>query len=107
MAYYSFIGEFTVSFEADRSERSEEWYCLFLKKVDTIIRSLRLLERAASGTREAPYPYSKMCELCELCELLERKIPPLSRWDFLIYPQQNLFVFSGTPEISDFWGEEE
>ena len=35
-----------------------------------------LLER-----REAPYPYSKMCELCELCELLERKIPPLSRWD--------------------------
>ena len=55
--------------------------------------------------REAPYPYSKMCELCELCELLERKIPPLSRWDFLIYPQQNLFVFSGTPEISDFWGE--
>ena len=66
MAYYSFIGEFTVSFEADRSERSEEWYCLFLKKVDTIIRSLRLLERAASGTREeqmerreAPYPYSK------------------------------------------------
>ena len=26
---------------------------------------------------------------------------------FLIYPQQNLFVFSGTPEISDFWGEEE
>ena len=77
MAYYSFIGEFTVSFEADRSERSEEWYCLFLKKVDTIIRSLRLLERAASGTREAPYPYSKKCELCELCELLERKIPPL------------------------------
>ena len=46
MAYYSFIGEFTVSFEADRSERSEEWYCLFLKKVDTIIRRLRLLERA-------------------------------------------------------------
>ena len=49
-----------------------------------------------TGTREAlmerraaPYPYSKMCELCELCELLERKIPPLSRWDFLIYPQQN------------------
>ena len=36
-----------------------------------------------------------------------KKIPPLSRWDFLIYPQQNLFVFSGTPEISDFWGEEE
>ena len=24
---------------------------------------------------------------------------------FFIYPQQNLFVFSGTPEISDFWGE--
>ena len=36
-----------------------------------------------------------------------KKIPPLSRWDFLIYPQQNLFVFSGTPEISDFWGEKE
>ena len=45
----------------------------------------------------APYPYSKMCELCELCELLERKIPPLSRWDFLIYPQQNLFVIFGDP----------
>ena len=45
--------------------------------------------------RAAPYPYSKMCELCELCELLERKIPPLSRWDFLIYPQQNLFVGRG------------
>ena len=36
------------------------------KKIDTIIRRLRLLERAASGTREeqmerreAPYPYSK------------------------------------------------
>ena len=43
-----------------------------------------------TGTREAlmerraaPYPYSKMCELCELCELLERKIPPLPRWDLL------------------------
>ena len=36
-----------------------------------------------------------------------KKIPPLSRWDFLISTQQNLFVFSGTPEISDFWGEEE
>ena len=33
--------------------------------------------------RAAPYPYSKMCELCELCELLERKIPPLPRWDLL------------------------
>ena len=59
----------------------------FPQKVDTIIRRLRPLERAlalmeqasASGTREAlmelreaPYPYSKMCELCELCELLER-----------------------------------
>ena len=41
------------------------------------------------------HPYSKMCELCELCELLERKIPPLSQWDFLIYPQQNLFVGRG------------
>ena len=37
-----------------------------------------------TGTREAlmerraaPYPYSKMCEL------LERKIPPLPRWDLL------------------------
>ena len=45
-------------------------------------------QASASGTREAlmerraaPYPYSKMCELCELCELLERKIPPLLRWD--------------------------
>ena len=37
-----------------------------------------LLER-----RAAPYPYSKMCELCELCELLERKIPPLPRWNLL------------------------
>ena len=97
-----FIGEFTVSSGADRSERSEEWYCLFLKKVDTIIRSLRLLERAAFGTREAlmerreaPYPYSKICELCELCELLEKKNPTALRWDFLIYPQQNLFVGRG------------
>ena len=64
-----------------------------------------------------------MCELCELCELFvktllyctlrvaaaesDETIPPLSRWDFLICPQQNLFVFSGPPEISDFWGEEE
>ena len=38
---------------------------------------------------------------------LDEIIPPLSRWDFLISSQQNLFVFSGTPEISDFWGEEE
>ena len=36
-----------------------------------------------------------MCELCELCELLERKIPSRKRWDFLIYPQQNLFVGFG------------
>ena len=64
----------------------------------------RMYELAVFRSLER-YPYSKMCELCELCELLERKIPPLSRWDLLIYPQQNLFVFSGTPEISDFWGE--
>ena len=66
----------------------------------------RMYELAVFRSLER-YPYSKMCELCELCELLERKIPPLSRWDFLISSQQNLFVFSGTPEISDFWGEEE
>ena len=28
---------------------------------------------AGSGTRAAPYPYSKMCELCELCELFVKK----------------------------------
>ena len=47
-----------------------------------------------------------MCELCELCELFvktllyctlrvaaaesDETIPPLSRWDFLIYPQNCL-----------------
>ena len=41
------------------------------------------------------HPYSKMCELCELCELFVKKIPPLSRWDFLISAQQNLFVGRG------------
>ena len=46
--------------------------------------------------REAPYPYSKMCELCELCELLERN-PTALRWDLLISTQQNLFV------AFDFW----
>ena len=66
----------------------------------------RMYELAVFRSLER-YPYSKMCELCELCELLERKIPPLLRWDLLIYPQQILFVFSGTPEISDFLGEEE
>ena len=30
--------------------------------------------------------------MCELCELFVKKIPPLSRWDFLISAQQNLFV---------------
>ena len=54
----------------------------------------RMYELAVFRSLER-YPYSKMCELCELCELLERKIPPLSRWDFLIYPQQNLFVGRG------------
>ena len=55
----------------------------------------------------APYPYSKMCELCELCELFVKKFHRFCDGIFFIYPQQNLFVFSGTPEISDFWGEEE
>ena len=65
----------------------------YLERPKGYWNSRRLLER-----RAAPYPYSKMCELCELCELLERKIPPLLRWDLLIYPQQNLFVGRGILE---------
>ena len=71
--------------------------CLFLKKVDTIIRRLRLLERAkrywnaaGSGTREAllelraaPYPYSKMCNA----------LRAVSLWNHLEQPQA-----SGTRE---------
>ena len=54
-----------------------------------------------TGTREAlmerraaPYPYSKMCELCEL---LERKIPPLSRWDFLYESAAEFIRIFGAP----------
>ena len=73
----------------------------FPQKVDTIICRLRplgtiwnYLERPKGywNCAKRYYPYSKMCELCEL---LERKIPPLSRWDLLISSQQNLFVTFG------------
>ena len=55
---------------------------VFSAKVDTIIRRLRPLERAkrkwnAAGVwnaqmerREAPYPYSKMCNVCNVCNAL-------------------------------------
>ncbi len=43
--------------------------------------------------------------MCELCELLKRRIPPLLRWDFLIYPQQNLFVIFRGPRKSMIFGE--
>ena len=64
--------------------------CIILKKVDTIIRRLRPLERAASGTRAAPYPYSKMCELCELCELFVKKL--LSKTECAILTDCALFM---------------
>ena len=45
---------------------------------------------SASGTREAPYPYSKMCELCELCELFVKKL--LSKTECAILTDCALFT---------------
>ena len=44
-------------------ERRRLWNC-----------AQRKWNAAGSGTRAAPYPYSKMCELCELCELFVKKL---------------------------------
>ena len=80
--------------------------CLSLK-VDTIIRRLRLLKRtkrkwnaAGSGTRAAPHPYSKMCELCELCELFVKKSHRFRDGIilFLLSRIYSLPSTSGTPE---------
>ena len=40
--------------------------------------------------REAPYPYSKMCELCELCELFVKKL--LSKTECAILPDGALLI---------------
>ena len=57
----------------------------------------RLALPAHSSLLENRHHYSKMCELCELCELLERKIPPLSRWDFSYLSAAEFIRLFGDP----------
>ncbi len=64
----------------------------------------------ASGTRvalmelrEAPYPYSKMCELCELCELFVKN-PTAFAMGFTYLSAAS---FRGPQRALLEWGEEE
>ena len=60
-------------------ERRRLWNC-----------AQRKWNTAGSGTREALYPYSKMCELCELCELFVKKL--LSKTECAILTDCALFM---------------
>ena len=77
----------------------------FPQKVDTL--TLKCVTHRFVHCSSSCIASLAVCNALRADAVLNEIIPPLSRWDFLIYPQQNLFVFSGTPEISDFWGEEE
>ena len=49
---------------------------------------------------EAPYPYSKMCELCELCELFVKN-PTAFAMGFPLFIRSRIYSLpstSGTPE---------
>ena len=62
---------------------------------------------AGSGTREAPYPYSKMCELCELCELFVKKSHRFCDGIILFLLSRIYSSFKGLQRALLEWGEEE
>ena len=76
-------------------------HCVLLDSLTALRAAHSALEpsgtAAGSGTRaalmelrEAPYPYSKMCELCELCELFVKML--LSKTECAILPDGALLI---------------